>query len=394
MLTISSYRSTPTAALFASLTTLLISLMLLTGCGINPDEPVYDTVNNPDNFPDQAVSLVANIQSGQLGESDAIIDAFSDLYSENPGLLGHNEWKEVVLKLGIKLRHKADQLAKEGLVGYSKAAGLYQVAAFARPHDPRVLAMDKLFSRWQGEASDSLISLGRAERSSRTDLGIIVAEIEQLKRFQFADSLSTEFARLYLHNLLFEPFTSDRTRADAIFDNLSRPEKAFLHSIGVSDRPLETSIGRFDQPKIDLVAVDLIKLTGSEYRAEVYFLPRESISDDLTVAFWVDSHDTLPGGQAASANYFPYDINPVEASSKWPTDQVSVAYRKFSFDWPISAVSVGLYSQSEKEVRFLPIVSSAESAGENELPDGQESDVSVRGSSNLIRVLLEPVPSD
>lgn len=394
MFKISNRNATPAILLLAPLTTLLMLLFLLTSCGINPDEPVYDTENNPEKFPHQAVSLVENVQSGQLEESSAIIDAFAELYSTNPDLLGNDEWKEVVLKLGIKLRHKADQLARKGILNYSKAAGLYHVACFARPNDTRILAMDKLFSRWQGEVSDSLVSLAATERSGNADLGIIIAEIEQLRRFQFADSLSTEFARLYLHDQLFKPLTTDRNRANAMIDSLSQSERAFLNLIGVSDRPLGNILGRFDQPKIDLVAVDLIKLSGSEYRAEVYFLPGEPISDNLTVAFWVDSPDSILSGQVGNASYFPYDFAPLEASSTWPADQISVASRRFSFDWPIKAVSVGLYSQSENDVRFLPIVSSQNTPMGADSIAGGETDEPSRGSSNLIRVTLEPVPGD
>lgn len=68
-----------------------ISVLILSGCGYDPKDPVYDTVANPDSYPPAALSLLGDIESGELVSIDSISSRFADLYSSESDLLDNSK---------------------------------------------------------------------------------------------------------------------------------------------------------------------------------------------------------------------------------------------------------------------------------------------------------------
>jgi len=122
----------------------LLIISFIAGCGYNPDEPVYDISNNPEEFPEGALNLLISIDDGRLIGLDAITNNFGELYANNPELLDKISWKEVVSRLGSKFRYIADTLAGQGMAGYSLAGDYYQLSSYANPSDQRLCNEQKL----------------------------------------------------------------------------------------------------------------------------------------------------------------------------------------------------------------------------------------------------------
>ncbi|MCK4632869.1 MAG: hypothetical protein KAT79_06325, partial [candidate division Zixibacteria bacterium] len=101
-------------------------LALVAACGSNGSgDTSYNTKTNPRNFPQLAIDLLDNIESGKLADYDAIVGAFGELYIDHSDLLDNTAWQSVVNQLGHHFRQRADSLAGEGVGHYSTAAGMY-----------------------------------------------------------------------------------------------------------------------------------------------------------------------------------------------------------------------------------------------------------------------------
>ena len=84
----------------------VLLLLLAAGCGFNPEKPVYDTAKNPAGYPQQALDLLNNIEDGSLATYEQITDGFASLYTEHSELLDNEGWREVIDRLGEKLRYR------------------------------------------------------------------------------------------------------------------------------------------------------------------------------------------------------------------------------------------------------------------------------------------------
>ena len=113
----------------------LVLALLVAGCGYNPEDPVYDTAGNPQGFPDLALRMVEDVEAGRLTTYEVITDRFADLYTQHSELLDNDAWKEVIDRLGLKFRYRADLAMQKGMVGYSEAAAGYMLASFALPEE-------------------------------------------------------------------------------------------------------------------------------------------------------------------------------------------------------------------------------------------------------------------
>src|SRR5512145_3496448 len=118
--------------------TLILFVLLLAGCGQDPTKAVYNTKSNPENYPARACLMLDLIESGQLATYDSIVVAFGELYTTYPDLLDDQQWQQLIERLGVKFRYRADQMIDSGLVHYTEASKLLTLAAFARPNDERL----------------------------------------------------------------------------------------------------------------------------------------------------------------------------------------------------------------------------------------------------------------
>lgn len=107
-------------------------VICLASCAYDGESPAYDTEDNPKGFPQQAVALLSDIESGRLASLDSLTGRFSTLYTADPLLLDNEDWREVIQRLGHRLAYKAEQaLANHG--DSTTAATYYYIAAMAEP---------------------------------------------------------------------------------------------------------------------------------------------------------------------------------------------------------------------------------------------------------------------
>ncbi len=330
----------------------LLLFSILIGCGYNPEDPVYDTQKNPNNFPKQAVLLLDEIDREHLTHPDSIIEAFSNLYLSEQSLLENNQWKEVISTLGLKFRYRADLFAKDGIKQYAQAAGYYQLASFARPGNLRLSAKQKLFATFTDEAAAYFISSKNNYENENLVYTDTRALIDSFKNYYFKDSTHQGFAVKYLQNELLLPLVNHRSFKKEIKDSLSDSDKAFLEKLEIYNFKSDKPLAEFEQPEISLIAKKLVKLDSNDFRIELYFVAQEKIENDYTIAFWVDTSDSLDLIQG-KASYSPIDFLPSEPTSHWKVDDIYIASHKFSFGEQFVSISVGLYHQDQGSISYL-----------------------------------------
>lgn len=335
----------------------LLLAALVAGCGYDPDKPVYDTAKNPDNFPDPAISLLVSIQSGKLDSYDAITDSFAELYTQNPELLDNESWKEIIDRLGEKFRYEADELLKKGPEDYSRTASLYLLASFARPDDKRVQERARLFTTWTDAMEDTTL----AELVERSGGHMsLEGKLELLRHFEVADSLSRRFAFGYLRHQLFELHSGGRLETSVV-KSLTPANQALVSYADLTDLVPDSNVAVFENPKIDLVALNLVSLNDGWYRLELYFVPRERITKDYTVAIHIPTGDsTLPQLGGGALNFLPFDFEPQEPTSQWTPGKVLLLAKRLYYTGDFAAIRIGLYERGTKPVQFVPISGSDE----------------------------------
>ncbi len=330
---------------------ILVSLcvLLAAGCGYDPRDPVYDTAENPQSFPDDACRLLDRIEAGQLASFDLITEAFARLYTERSDLLENEQWRRVINRLGGKFAYRADQLLERGVDYYSQAAGLYALAAFARPDDGSVLEKSRLFAAWLSMVRD-LDSAG----VSMPLTGELSDRIEFTKHFVLGDSLERRFARQFLIERFLQERLSGQGDDVSTMAEWSRANRAFLAHVGLCETPADSPLARFEHPHIDLVAYSIVPLATNTYRAELYFVPREMIRDDYSLTVRLDAlaTDTVLA-EPVSSHFLTTDFTPLSPTSRWGRDKVAVAVGEFVYGRAIAAMSVGLYLESDGERQYL-----------------------------------------
>ncbi len=311
--------------------------LLVSGCGYDPREPVYDTKVNPKGFPQKAIDMLDGIEAGRLKTYDGITDSFAGIYMAHPGLLGSKDWEQVVRRLGARLVYRADRLVSDGLLQFGQAAEFYRVAAeIRRKEDTALSDRAQQFEAWSEFASDSLFDPHRLQGEFDTDY-----RIDLLTRFALIDSVHHAFARDYLAPELFPESAADLVSLVADRPMADRALLASVTSYPGDTLPAQASfVGR----SIELVAWRLAPLADTVYRFEAYFRTDRPIERKLGVSLRVETPDTnLP---ADKQPVFPYDFEPLSGSDGWTAGQIAVATRTFAFTWPISAVRIGLFEDS------------------------------------------------
>lgn len=342
-----------------------IIVALLLGCGYNPETPAYDTAANLERFPKPALELIDNIESRSYQSPDDIINSFVNLYTAHNELLDNKAWKEVITKLGMKFRYRADLLIKEGVKNYAVARETYSLAAFAKPNDKKIEKLSKLFFNWQGELADSILSIDR-QISEQANFDLLKKQIENLKDFISADSSRFEFSDKYLFQQLFGDVLKKPGISKYLNDSLDESDQLFLSSVGLLSFKPENFYAFFENPDINLAGYKLTSLGENSYRVELYFVPLENIEEDYAIAFWVNYEDSLQIQAQSRSKYFPYDFLPLLKTSQWRKNKIQIANNNFDFSGDISEISVGLYLEDDKNISYLP-VSQSDSQGADSL---------------------------
>jgi hypothetical protein len=329
-----------------------ITVLLLAGCGYNPEDPAYDTTANPDNFPQKALTLLDDVESGSLTAYDSITSRFADLYTESSDLLDNQAWKDVIDRVGSKFQYRADQAVENGIGSYTEAASMYLLASFAHPEDTRLAERSSLFSVWTDVA-------GAEEISSLTGSEALLADqLGFLRKFELADSLHRQFSKQYLRRRLLMPEAGGRLEESSI-TALEPADRAFLSYLGLTHVEIDASQASFEDPSIDLVTSRMVPQGNGWYLVEIYFLPHQEVPKDYTVALRVFTSDsTLPQIGEGILSFIPFDFEPHRPTSQWRPGEIFAAAKRIYYEGPTTELKLGLYDRSANPSTFLTVTGS------------------------------------
>ncbi len=327
----------------------VLAALVLFGCGYNPKDEVYDTMANPDGFPQPALNLINGIEKNQLANYNAITDAFSNLYSVQPNLLDNSAWEKIVYRLGVKFRMRADSLAALGISHYRQAGELYTLAAFARPLDHQGQERRDLFDAWEKAVRDSVIDTSRFADATNPSIS---ERLTLLKYFLMGDSLRQRFGREYLLQQVLDLDSVESAIKPTSTHPLSAVDRCFLAAIGLKKYSGNDQIVTFAEPEVELVAAQIKKASGHWYTAELYFIPHEKLSDDYSIAFRVHQHDSS-GSVAPTPVTLDFRAQP--ASSTWLSGEIYGCYRRFLCDGNPVKIEVGLYAHRPERIEYIPV---------------------------------------
>jgi len=326
--------------------------LLVVGCGYDPEDPIYDTAGNPDGFPQLALSMIDDIEAGNLGSYDVILERFAELYTQHSELLDNEPWKDVIDRLGRKLRFRADSALESGVNGYSEAAAGYMLASFALPDDAKLVQTARLFQAWLKTSSETELTqpFDGAGTPSLAD------RLRLLRHFELADSLHRRFSQVYLRPSLFVVGDDVQPLAPGTVRELPAADQALLAYAGLVGTPPDSKMASFEDPAIDLITARLVSLRPDWYRLELYFIPKSAVAKDLTVAVRVvtdHEQDSMPA--AGALNFVPFDFAPQLPTSRWPAGHVQVLAKELYFTEELGEIKVGLYGRAGDETALVRI---------------------------------------
>jgi len=332
---------------------ILVITLCLVGCGHNPDEPVYDTVNNPDGFPETAVALLQGVEDGSLNSHEAISEAFADLYTENTDLLDDKKWSAIIKRLGVKFRFKADSLSEQGMTFYAEAAGMYKLAASANPDNRRSAQQAELFGAWLALEKNVYVDLAPIKDTSVTDLKTI---LDAARHFALGSESHHQFFDEYLVRPLRRRLDNANQLTVENFDKLPPTDQLLARLLSFDTRPTDTKLVAFTEPAIDLVGFRLRQLDPSVFFIEAYLVPHETIDFDLTLTVRLNVQDTtMPKVSFAQAN-----MNPATPPAEWQPDKLAAFSGFCQLFGPPASVSVGLYDPESTPPRYLAVEGESE----------------------------------
>jgi hypothetical protein len=327
---------------------IVIALIVL-GCGQNPEKKAYDTIANPDGFPQLALHLIDSIESGQLNSYEAITSSFGELYSTQPNLLDNSQWEKVVSLLGVKFRIRGDSLAARGISNYQEAAQMYTLASFARPQDDRVSSRKLRFDLWTKAIHDSIVSKNYCTDPLKVSLN---EQLNTLKFFMLGDSLQQEFGREYLLTQGLSIDSMEAALKSTSPHPLSSADRCFLSVIGFRRNSGNPRLVTFSEPQIDLIAAKITPQAGKWYAAELYFSSNETLKNDYLIALRVIQSDS---SDATKVNYLTFDFRPQERTTGWKPKSLNFAYRRFACDGNPRDFEIGLYEKQADSAHFIPV---------------------------------------
>lgn len=329
----------------------LLLWLSLAACSADHDKPVYDTAANPEDFPQPALELINDIETGTLNDYESVVDRFATLYAEHLDLVDNQTWRDIITEFGYKFEKRADSLVVLGLPHYYRAGGLYALAAFARPEDSKLLTLKEQFEGWRVMVDNNYVP---APFLSDTLEPTFEEKIELFRRFYLADSVFQEFA-----DAMLIPKVAN---ASGSFTSAEIPphDRVFLQYAGLLDGLPDSSIMKFSDPQISLVDLAVIQMQPNRYRVEAYFVSHEPIGADYAIAFRVAVPDSsLYTEKFGEQHYLPFDFLPLKKTSQWKPGELQAAVQAIYVDRPPAEMLVGMYRPKTEPKAFLPIQGSS-----------------------------------
>jgi hypothetical protein len=345
---------------------LVTLIIIVSGCGLNSEEPVYDTASNPDGFPAMAISLLENIESGELRGFDAIAGGFGDLYTEHTDLLDSEPWRAVVDRLGSKFGYIADTLREQGIEFYRDAAEYYQLASFARPQDKQLYHRAATFETWRRAFESDAIDVASVVDGTKPDLETYLAVA---RFFAFGDEAHRAFFDEDLRVILHDRLRKADQLTPAKIAELDAIDHCLAVHLGLTQEPIEQRLAAFADPSIDLAACRITQVDTTSFIAEAYIVPREQVTGELTVAIRMSLSDTLGPSMNPKLNYSQLQLRPEIPSSEWELGGLVTAARQFDYPGAPASLQVSIIDHSEGRAKYL------------ELTDGQGSFLSLNDSA-------------
>ncbi len=342
--------------MFRRVTLPLILAAIVVGCGYDPSTPAYNTSANQDKFPADALNLLDGIESGRLADPEAILAEFGDLYSNNSQLLDDPRWLKVIERLGSKFRFRAEQFVGQGMKSYLQAARFFGLASLARPTDSRLRARHQLFATWEKAVADSVASPNFDPQKSPLDLK---GRLTLLKYFLLGDSAHQRFAQEFVLPQILAGRSLPKALNSSTTHDFPAADQCFLDVINVRKQTSEERVGGFIEPRVDLVAVQIVPQHGDWYAAELYFRPLDSMKYDYTVALEMTAPDSSSLGRT-DGRLLAFDFHPTVPTTRWRPNKIAAAYRWFRYGGPVAPVSVGVYTRSGDSTAYVRVQDSGE----------------------------------
>ncbi len=327
-----------------SISIFLAATVLLAACGYNPETPVYDTADNPNGFPDKALSILNAMEQRQLNTLDTISTLFADLYMTYPDLLDNSDWQQVVDRLGLRFQYLAEKLRNSddfNINDYSQLSDYYTLAAFARPADTSLMRLSQSFGCWRDVATQFPRLENAVGRSTMT-LGEKIAVVRTLT---YGDSTCRRFDYDYVLQPLFGD-NPDVSGADIL-------DQALLDFAGLPVKPDYQPLATFSSPRIDLVAMKITPEDSGRQDVQFFFVPRDTVTSDYRIAFWVNTSDDE--GKVGETR-FPFDFDPIVPSSHWQVNRAAAAHQIVAYKDKIERLSIGLYKSFGARLEFVPLL--------------------------------------
>lgn len=325
-------------------------VFLLSGCGFNSDEPVYDTANNPEGFPLLAVELLEQIEGGELRGFDAIAGGFGDLYTEHTDLLDSEPWRAVIDRLGSKFGLVADSLRELGLESYRGAAEYYQLASFARPQDKQLYHRASTFETWRLAFESRAVDLAAVVDGTEPELENYLAVA---RFFSFGDQDQRAFFDENLRVAFHDRLRKANQLTSSKLDELEAADRCLATSLEWTKEPIDFRLASFEEPSVDLLACRLTQVDSAAFIAEAYIVPREPVSADLTVAIRM-IHSDSPD-QPSNMNYSQLQVMPEKPPTEWEVGDVLSAARKFDYDAAPTSLQVSMIDRSDGRAKYLAL---------------------------------------
>jgi hypothetical protein len=331
---------------------------LLVSCGGGNTEPVYDTLANPKGFPDPALAIIDDIESGELDQYETVSKRFEELYEGNLELLDNAEWADIITRLGGRFESRAEEFLEQGIPSYYQVGGLYTLASFARPGDQKLLDKKILFDTWRRAVDSQTVARLFLPDSTPPDM---IGRIDVLKWFLLSDTVSEEFAREHLIEQMF-PAESPYGLTPENLEKLPANEQAFLMHAGMASFEFDSPLAVFEKPHVDLIDFRITPRHDTNwYRIELYFIPHEALTGEFAVAFRLqtDAENAYTSTYLGEL-YLPYDFMPRLPTDQWPVDSVAVAAQDFFYDGQPADFLIGFFPTESRPRTFAPIVGQEE----------------------------------
>ena len=247
---------------------IIVSLILVSGCGQRLENSLNDTATNPHSLPMMASELLNQIAFGQMAIADSVTAGFNQLYTNHSELFENEKWRGIITKLGPVFASKADSLAIHGPISYTEAARYYLLSSLARPSDPEAYEQSRFFDGWS-RAIDMMPS-----STFDSDPDLRFGEILRATRFlMLGDTVQQRFGREKLVDLYLDSLIGHAKLDTAAYGPADRALLTWLGSSAVGSFDVECSFG---ESPVEIVAHQATPWGDEGVMIELYFRSEDS----------------------------------------------------------------------------------------------------------------------